>query len=179
MALNKSTFFRDLDDLDYTSDDALTETLRSKDSVDTTPVLKLSGASKSTRSPLPSKASENDNMAKQSSTGTSNLQEKHNESTKKRRVEAPQSARSKKRQATSFQRIAESKQIFKGLRFFFIPNNSIAPDRKLRIQRSQEYGASWAQAWSADITHVIVDRGLDYKEVLKVLTPEQLSVSII
>ncbi|KAH8697290.1 putative DNA polymerase POL4 [Talaromyces proteolyticus] len=74
-----------------------------------------------------------------------------------------------------FRVIPESKQIFKGLKFFFVPNNIIALARKLRVQRSQEYGALWAQTWSSDVTHVIVDKGLNFDELRKVLTPEQLS----
>lgn len=83
----------------------------------------------------------------------------------------------KKRRTQSVQIIPESDQIFKGLIFFFIPNNDISPARRLRIQRSQEYGAVWARVWSTDVTHVIVDKDLNYKEVLKVLTAEQVAVS--
>ncbi|OKL60131.1 hypothetical protein UA08_04482 [Talaromyces atroroseus] len=183
MTLNKSAFFRDLDSLDYVSDDgqhrpALAGTPFVRDSLDRAPISKLSGTSKLAHPSSVSEASANDTMTIHSSTGVNNLLEKHNESTTKRPAEAAPSGRPKackKRRAMSLQSVPESNQIFKGLTFFFIPNNSIAPDRKLRIQRSQEYGASWAQAWSANITHVIVDRGLDYKEVLKVLTPDQLS----
>lgn len=48
----------------------------------------------------------------------------------------------------------------------FLPNNDIAPSRRLRIQRAREYGAQWAREWSEHITHVIVDRGLIYQDLL-------------
>ncbi|KAL4905883.1 hypothetical protein BDW74DRAFT_167542 [Aspergillus multicolor] len=63
--------------------------------------------------------------------------------------------------------IPEQQQILRGLVFFFFPNNDVSPLRRLRIQRAQEYGALWAKAWREDITHIIVDKGLQYEEILK------------
>ncbi|KAL9609107.1 MAG: hypothetical protein Q9167_006103 [Letrouitia subvulpina] len=56
--------------------------------------------------------------------------------------------------------------IFSGLTFYFIPNNDIAPPRKLRIKKATERGAKWAKEWQNDITHVILDNGLNYQDVL-------------
>jgi DNA polymerase IV len=72
----------------------------------------------------------------------------------------------KKRKTGSLKLLPENQQIFKGLSFFFLPNNDIAPSRRLRIQRAREYGAQWAREWSEHITHVIVDRGLLYQDLL-------------
>lgn len=85
--------------------------------------------------------------------------------------------RVKKRRAESFKLVPESQQIFKGLTFFFIPNNDVAPARRLRIAKAQEYGALWARVWSSDVTHVIVDKDLVFQDVLKVVDTEKISVS--
>ncbi|KAL7925125.1 hypothetical protein ACQKWADRAFT_242293 [Trichoderma austrokoningii] len=55
-------------------------------------------------------------------------------------------------------------QIFEGLSFFYIPDNDIAPVRRLRINRAKEFGAEWTR----DImtaTHVVVEKKLVYKDV--------------
>ncbi|BAE64174.1 unnamed protein product [Aspergillus oryzae RIB40] len=58
-----------------------------------------------------------------------------------------------------------------GLSVFF-PNSDVSPLRRLRIQRAQEYGALWARTWGDNVTHVIVDKGLAFQEVLKHLCLE-------
>ncbi|GFF84535.1 hypothetical protein IFM53868_04178 [Aspergillus udagawae] len=79
---------------------------------------------------------------------------------------------SKRRRVITPRTVPEEQQIFKDLVFFFFPNNDVSPLRRLRIQRAQEYGATWAKTWEADITHVIVDKGLMFQDVLKHLKLE-------
>lgn len=182
--INKDDFFRDLDGLGDVSDDAQTTGDLAR------LIRRTNTAPKKLRRPS-TEPKENDipplkrhssmvttSTAKRS---TSSTFQKQTETLMKRHAETsptePPKGR-KKHRSQSVQIIPESAQIFKGLKFFFVPNNDISPARRLRIQRSQEYGASWAQTWSSDVTHVIVDKGLDYKEVLKVLTPGQLSVGV-
>lgn len=50
--------------------------------------------------------------------------------------------------------------------------------RRLRIQRAQEYGAFWARSWGENITHVIVDKGLKYQDILCHLKLGTFPVSI-
>ncbi|KAE8133157.1 hypothetical protein BDV38DRAFT_287018 [Aspergillus pseudotamarii] len=73
----------------------------------------------------------------------------------------------KKKRTSTTKIVAEQHQIFKGLVFFFFPNSDVSPLRRLRIQRAQEYGALWARNWSDSVTHVIVDKGLTFQEVLR------------
>ncbi|PLN78498.1 putative DNA polymerase POL4 [Aspergillus taichungensis] len=80
------------------------------------------------------------------------------------KADAPGGSRKRKVCART---ISEQQQIFKGLVFYFFPNNDVSPLRRLRIQRAQEYGAVWAKNWGNHITHVIVDKGLTFQEVLK------------
>jgi DNA polymerase IV len=104
---------------------------------------------------------------------------------------------SKRRRVITPRTVPEEQQIFKNLVFceylaicsqdiiqlltvsqVFFPNNDVSPLRRLRIQRAQEYGATWAKTWEAHITHVIVDKGLMFQDVLKHLKLEAFPVSI-
>ena len=62
----------------------------------------------------------------------------------------------------------EAAQIFRGLAFYYIPNNDIAPARKLRIGKAQEYGAQWVRDLAV-ASHVIVDKHLGYKDIESLL----------
>ncbi|OAQ97181.1 hypothetical protein LLEC1_01270, partial [Akanthomyces lecanii] len=62
----------------------------------------------------------------------------------------------------------EDKQIFKGLAFYYIPDNEIAPARKLRIHKAREYGAVRTSD-ATEATHVIVDRDIVYKDAKRVV----------
>lgn len=191
----KNDFFRDLDSLGDLSDDA--QNPNPQKATDFAGLIRRTNTAptQSTKSSMEPKGNDisapaslkrhssmvSTSVTKKPVTSTSSVSGKQGETLMKRRTESLQSEQvkgRKKRRTQSVQIIPESDQIFKDLTFFFVPNNDISPARRLRIQRSQEYGASWAQTWSSDVTHVIVDKGLDYKEVLKVLTPEQLSVSV-
>jgi DNA polymerase IV len=78
--------------------------------------------------------------------------------------------RKRKRQLAT-KTIPESAKVFRGLAFYYIPNNDIAPARKLRIARAQEYGALWVRNLS-EATHVIVDKNLVYKDIQDIVVPD-------
>ncbi|KFA63156.1 hypothetical protein S40285_03286 [Stachybotrys chlorohalonatus IBT 40285] len=59
-------------------------------------------------------------------------------------------------------------QIFQGLSFHYIPNNDIAPARRIRIAKAREYGATWTLN-IAVATHVIVDKAITYKDIERLL----------
>lgn len=59
----------------------------------------------------------------------------------------------------------------------FFLNNDISPLRRMRIQRAQEYGATWAKEWGDDVTHVIVDNNLVFQDLISYLKIESLPVS--
>ncbi|KAE8372152.1 hypothetical protein BDV26DRAFT_274724 [Aspergillus bertholletiae] len=84
----------------------------------------------------------------------------------------------KKKRTCNTKMVPEQHQIFKGLVFFFFPNSDVSPLRRLRIQRAQEYGALWARTWGDNVTHVIVDKGLTFQEVLRHLCLETFPPSI-
>ncbi|CAG8887201.1 unnamed protein product [Penicillium egyptiacum] len=84
----------------------------------------------------------------------------------------------KKKKTNNAKIIPEDQQIFKGLIFFFFPNNDISPFRRLRIQRAQDYGARWSRNWATHVTHVIMDKGLLSSDLLSYLKIEFLPTSV-
>ncbi|OQE37930.1 hypothetical protein PENCOP_c009G00967 [Penicillium coprophilum] len=84
----------------------------------------------------------------------------------------------KKRRTNSAKIVPDDQQIFKGLIFFFFPNNDVSPFRRLRIQRAQDYGARWSRGWGTDVTHVIIDKGLLSSDLLTYLKLEALPTSV-
>ncbi|PNH42814.1 hypothetical protein VD0004_g4557 [Verticillium dahliae] len=65
--------------------------------------------------------------------------------------------------------VPAQQQIFRDQHFFFIPNDDIAPARRIRIRKAQEYGASWTRSLER-ASHVIVDKGLSWKNIEPVVT---------
>ncbi|KAK2023810.1 hypothetical protein LX32DRAFT_627334 [Colletotrichum zoysiae] len=95
-----------------------------------------------------------------------------------RRVDnSPSVAAMKKRKRDPpIKNVPEEQQVFRGLRFYFIPNDDIAPARKIRIRKAQEFGASWVRSLEA-ATHVIVDRNLNWKSIESIVRPKDGAAS--
>jgi DNA polymerase IV len=70
----------------------------------------------------------------------------------------------RRKRGTSPVKRPEEEQIFKGLTFFYVPDNDIAPARRIRIFKAREYGATWTRMVSA-ATHIVVDRCIQYKDL--------------
>ncbi|KAG5916892.1 hypothetical protein E4U61_003202 [Claviceps capensis] len=99
----------------------------------------------------------------------SNLPKHTNNSTP---IQSLPQTRKRKRNSSKLLRLRpENERIFTDLHFYYIPNDDIAPLRKLRIGKAREYGATWTRDVSA-ATHVIVDKGIPYPDVRKVLGQE-------
>ncbi|ETI22334.1 hypothetical protein G647_06408 [Cladophialophora carrionii CBS 160.54] len=52
--------------------------------------------------------------------------------------------------------IDPDKQIFKGLVFFFVPNNDDDSGARIRIHQAIQYGAQWTHEFCEEVTHIIV-----------------------
>ncbi|MCJ1461503.1 hypothetical protein MMC07_000100 [Pseudocyphellaria aurata] len=78
-------------------------------------------------------------------------------------------ATGKRKRGQSLELVPDSQQIFKGLAFYFIPNDDVAPSRRFRIRKTLERGALWVREWRAGITHVIVDKHLTYNDIISYL----------
>lgn len=93
----------------------------------------------------------------------------------------------KRKRGQSPELIPDSQQIFKGLAFCmiaqlpkkalltkilcldFIPNNDVSPSRRFRIKKAVERGALWVREWRPDVTHIIADKYLTYKDIVSFL----------
>ncbi|EWC48365.1 hypothetical protein DRE_02134 [Drechslerella stenobrocha 248] len=61
------------------------------------------------------------------------------------------------------------RQVFKGLVFFFIKPDIKRPERKMRMDKAREYGATIATDFDDTVTHIIADKELKYNDVTKFL----------
>ena len=79
------------------------------------------------------------------------------------RVAAAASKRRKRGPVSQVPRPAGD-QVFRGLSFFYVPDNDIAPARRIRIGKAKEFGAIWTRT-IATATHVVCDRAIRYKDL--------------
>lgn len=66
--------------------------------------------------------------------------------------------------STGSARGTSGEQIFRDLSFHYIPDNDIAPARRIRITKAKENGASWTR-FAKFATHIIVDKNIRYDEI--------------
>jgi DNA polymerase IV len=74
----------------------------------------------------------------------------------------------------SINMMPEDKQIFRGMHFYFFPNNDSHPARAMRIAKALEFGATWQRDFNDSVTHIIVDKHLTYDQLLKQLKLDTL-----
>ncbi|KAK5164854.1 uncharacterized protein LTR77_009518 [Saxophila tyrrhenica] len=86
----------------------------------------------------------------------------------------PSMAGTKRKRKEDASKVPENQQIFKGLSFFFFPNNDKHPARKIRIAKAAEFGAVWAKDFDESVSRIIVDKGMEYKFLLKFLKRETI-----
>ena len=84
----------------------------------------------------------------------------------------------KRKRPAKLKMAPEAQQWFKGLAFFYFPNNDTNAVRERRITKAREHGAEWVRDLT-EATHVIVDADLTYKDVEKGLPAEDLTRKII
>ena len=80
----------------------------------------------------------------------------------------------KRKRGEEVNQVPADQQIFAVLKFYFFPNNDTNPARKLRIRKAQEFGAVWEKNYNDSVTHVVVDKAMDYGLLLKFLKLESL-----
>jgi DNA polymerase IV len=71
--------------------------------------------------------------------------------------------------------VPEAERIFAGLAFYYIPDNDIAPARKIRIGKARDYGATWVRDIK-DATHVVVDKSLLFQDVEGIIASVDVGV---
>lgn len=79
--------------------------------------------------------------------------------------------RKRKRKNPLIKLVPEKDRIFAGQTFLFIPTDDIAPLRRKRIAKARSFGALWTKEWSSSVTHIVVDKSLDYNEMMAYLKP--------
>ena len=71
----------------------------------------------------------------------------------------------------------ENRQVLKGKKIYFYPNDDISMPRRQRIHKIIQLGAAWIKVWREDVTHIMVD-DYSYSQVLRHLNKIALPVSI-
>ncbi|KAK6495283.1 hypothetical protein TWF481_003310 [Arthrobotrys musiformis] len=69
-------------------------------------------------------------------------------------------------------------QIFTAQTFYFIKPSLKRPERKMRIEKAQEYGATVVFTFSELVTHIIADSDVKYNEILEFLGLREVPGSI-
>jgi DNA polymerase IV len=75
----------------------------------------------------------------------------------------------RKRRGPPITLVPEVQQIFRGVTFFYVPNDDKDPVRRLRITRALERGAVWTQSFTDSTTHIVVSKDLVLRDVQKCL----------
>ncbi|KAK5134127.1 hypothetical protein LTR08_006902 [Meristemomyces frigidus] len=83
-------------------------------------------------------------------------------------------ASGKRKREVEIKRMPEAQQVFKGLHFYFFPNNDDNPARRMRIIKALEFGATWQREWNESVTHVVADKLIDYSLILRFLKVDAL-----
>ncbi|KLO87351.1 DNA-directed DNA polymerase lambda [Fusarium fujikuroi] len=81
---------------------------------------------------------------------------------------SPSLAMKKRKRENTINLKPESEQIFKGLTFHYIPDDDVAPARRLRITKAREFGATWVRT-PRIATHIVVEKHIQYKDIESVL----------
>ena len=75
-------------------------------------------------------------------------------------------ASAKRKREPELQMQPEERRVFKDSSFFFYPNDDTQAARNFRIRKFREYGGTWVREWRPEtITHVILDRGLTFRNL--------------
>ncbi|KAF5671760.1 dna polymerase iv [Fusarium heterosporum] len=81
---------------------------------------------------------------------------------------SPSLAMKKRKREAALKLRPESEQIFKDLAFYYIPDDDIAPARRLRITKAREFGATWVRT-PRSATHIVVEKHIQFKDIESVL----------
>ncbi|RYP54976.1 hypothetical protein DL768_000292 [Monosporascus sp. mg162] len=77
---------------------------------------------------------------------------------------SPSTSTAKRKKQARLKLLPENQQIFRGLRFYYIPNDDANGVRAAQITKARERGATLVRTLK-EATHVIVDVGLTYQDI--------------
>ncbi|KAI0164954.1 hypothetical protein GGR57DRAFT_451186 [Xylariaceae sp. FL1272] len=94
--------------------------------------------------------------------------------------QSPSLAMAKRKRLSALDMAPESKQIFKDLAFFYIPNDDVNPARRLRIKKARQLGAHWVRNIT-EARYVIVDRALHLEDIQSILDahPQKQDLTVV
>lgn len=88
-------------------------------------------------------------------------------------------ATGKRKRESAVAPVPIDQQIFAGLHFYFFPNNEKHPARRMRITKAIAFGATWQRDWSDFVTHIILDKTMDYAMLMKFLKKDSLPEGVV
>ncbi|KAI7554311.1 hypothetical protein D0864_07249 [Hortaea werneckii] len=91
----------------------------------------------------------------------------------------PRSIVGKRKRDSDIKYVPDAQQIFKGLHFYFFPNDDKNHARAMRIIKAIEFGATWQKDWNQSVTHVLVDKAIDYNLLLRFLKLDRLPEHVV
>lgn len=92
----------------------------------------------------------------------------------------PSKATGKRKRQSGLKMVPEADRVFRGLHFYFFPNTIVNGARRMRIEKAQQYGATWHPVWNPEeVTHVILDKSLTIFDLYKHLKLERLPPGVI
>ncbi|KAI0842133.1 hypothetical protein F5Y06DRAFT_168559 [Hypoxylon sp. FL0890] len=131
--------------------------------------------SKAGRPKLPTKASVgNDTTVPETAAATKQPLRRSTRQSLRTRQPSPQNDPSpsvrmgKRKKEAPLKLVPEAQRVFKGLSFYYIPNDDINPARRLQITKAREHGVTWCREL-VDATHIIVDKKLTYADIERYL----------
>jgi DNA polymerase IV len=93
---------------------------------------------------------------------------------------AKDNSKRRKRKELSFPLVPEGGRFFLGMTFYSIPPDDASDIRRLRIAKARSFGAIWTKEWIPGvITHVVIEKGLTYEDVIKWFKSEHKVGSLI
>lgn len=87
-------------------------------------------------------------------------------------------ASGKRKRGSGLDQLSEEQQVFKGLHFYFFPNTDTHPARRMRIGKAVQYGATWLREFDDTVTHVIVDKAMQFALLLKYVRRDSLPLNV-
>ena len=94
-------------------------------------------------------------------------------------ISMPAKVTGKRKREPATRLVPDALRVFRDLHMYFFPNNDSAPARKMRIAKACEYGATWHKEWDAQVTHVIMDKSMNFEQLMKWLKLEKLPDHVI
>lgn len=85
----------------------------------------------------------------------------------------------KRKRENAVKPMPKDQQIFDGFHFYFFPNNEKHPARFMRITKAIAFGATWQRDWNGHVTHVVLDKSMDYSMLLKFLKKDSLKTDVV